>query len=222
MRDIITNVRRYSYKVPVILITFQWNLSFLEKFEKNPQVKTFMKIRPVESVFFSADRQTWQSRYSFSAFKQKRLKRSGTFNQNLHRGENCIVLKIPRDINYCTYENEAQDTEAEPKCFKEEWKAKRRINMTKLPTGRKNFIVCYRVFMYATCDKTFIPTARQSFLSYNMAHSRTLETLTGVLLIKKFHIFCVNRALLFFVWSSYRNPSSASLTQSTWHDTSWY
>jgi hypothetical protein len=52
------NVNMSSCKVPVTLVTFQWNLNFLDGFSKNTQIPNFMKIRPVGTEFFHADGQT--------------------------------------------------------------------------------------------------------------------------------------------------------------------
>jgi hypothetical protein len=63
-RDIINNVKCSSCKMPFILVRFSWNLSFLDRFSKNPQVPNFIKIRPVEAEFHpdgQTDRQTWRS-----------------------------------------------------------------------------------------------------------------------------------------------------------------
>jgi hypothetical protein len=57
-RDIIINVRRSSSKVPVILVRFQWNVNFLDRFSKNTQISNFVKIRPVGEELFHADGQT--------------------------------------------------------------------------------------------------------------------------------------------------------------------
>ena len=44
-RDIIQNVYRSSCKVPAILVRFEWNLNFLDRFLKNTQVSNFVEIR---------------------------------------------------------------------------------------------------------------------------------------------------------------------------------
>jgi len=59
------NVYRSSRKVPVILVRFQRNFSFLKTVLKNIQIPNFMKIHPVEAKLFHADRQThrWRGRH---------------------------------------------------------------------------------------------------------------------------------------------------------------
>jgi len=57
-RDIIKNVYWSSWKLPVILVRFQWNWTFLDIFLNNTHTSYFMKIRPVEAEFFRVNRRT--------------------------------------------------------------------------------------------------------------------------------------------------------------------
>jgi len=52
LRHTITNVRRCSCKVAIILVRFQWNLNFLGRFSKNTQISNFTKLRPVGADLF--------------------------------------------------------------------------------------------------------------------------------------------------------------------------
>ena len=59
------NSARYYHKCTyvfmwsaVILVRFEWNLNFLDRFSKNTQILNFMKIRPVEAELFHVDRRT--------------------------------------------------------------------------------------------------------------------------------------------------------------------
>ena len=54
----ITNVQRYSCKVPVVLVRFQYYLNSLYMFSKSIRISNFMKIRPVAAELFHADGQT--------------------------------------------------------------------------------------------------------------------------------------------------------------------
>jgi hypothetical protein len=60
-QDMIKNVHRFSYKVPVILVRFYCNLNFLDSFSKNTRISTFMEIRTVGAEFFHVDRRTKRS-----------------------------------------------------------------------------------------------------------------------------------------------------------------
>jgi len=56
----------HARKVPVILVRFQWDLNFLEKFSNNFQISNVIKICPsVPSCSLCTDRrrdgQTWRS-----------------------------------------------------------------------------------------------------------------------------------------------------------------
>lgn len=54
----------FSWKVPVILVCFSRKLNFLNRFSKNTQMANSMKISPVGSELFHADRRTdgWKDR----------------------------------------------------------------------------------------------------------------------------------------------------------------
>jgi len=42
----------------LINVYYKWNLNFLDRFSKNPQLSNFIKIRLVEADLFHADGQT--------------------------------------------------------------------------------------------------------------------------------------------------------------------
>jgi hypothetical protein len=54
----IKNVYWSSYKVSVTLVGFYLNFSFVDRLAKNTQMAISMKIRPVETELFHADRRT--------------------------------------------------------------------------------------------------------------------------------------------------------------------
>jgi hypothetical protein len=55
-RDIVKNVEKSSCKVPLILVGFQWNLNFLDRFSKKAHISSLIKIRPVGDKLFHTDR----------------------------------------------------------------------------------------------------------------------------------------------------------------------
>jgi hypothetical protein len=87
-RDIIIDVQvhRASCKVSVIFVRFQWNISFPHRlFQKSSNVN-FMKIRPVGAELWSCG---WtdkheEARSPFFAILLTRLKRTDSFNKDLH------------------------------------------------------------------------------------------------------------------------------------------
>ena len=52
---------RSSCKVPVILVRLYWNLNFLDRFSKNPQISNFVIIRQVGAELFRTEGRTWRS-----------------------------------------------------------------------------------------------------------------------------------------------------------------
>ena len=57
-RDVVENVDTSSCKVPVILLGFSWNSSFLDTFSIKCQISSFIKIRPLGVGLFHVARQT--------------------------------------------------------------------------------------------------------------------------------------------------------------------
>jgi len=60
-RDTMKNVYRSSFKVRFILTRFELNLNFLYRFSKNIQMSNFIKIRPMGTELFHADKHTRRS-----------------------------------------------------------------------------------------------------------------------------------------------------------------
>jgi hypothetical protein len=54
-RCMIKSVHRSSCKVPVILVTIEWHMNFLNTPSKNTQVPNFMKMHPVGAELLHAD-----------------------------------------------------------------------------------------------------------------------------------------------------------------------
>jgi hypothetical protein len=57
-RDMITNVYRFSCKIPVFLVRFEVILKFFNRFSKNFQISNFTKILPVGAEFSRVERRT--------------------------------------------------------------------------------------------------------------------------------------------------------------------
>ena len=55
-RDIVTNVKTSSCKLPDTFVRVYWNLKFLDRFSKNTEVWTLIKIRLAWADCFHADR----------------------------------------------------------------------------------------------------------------------------------------------------------------------
>ena len=57
-----------SCKVHVILVRFEWDMDFLNRFYKNIQIPNFVTNRPVGAEFFHADRRTERHDEAISRF----------------------------------------------------------------------------------------------------------------------------------------------------------
>jgi len=64
------NIYRSTWKVPVFLVRFWWNLNFLDSFSKNNQIPNFIKTFPVEAELFHASRRTEWHDEAYSNFSQ--------------------------------------------------------------------------------------------------------------------------------------------------------
>ena len=60
-RDIVINVNRSSWKVPLILVKFWSNFNFLDRYSENPRIYIFVKIRLVRAEFLRADGRTGET-----------------------------------------------------------------------------------------------------------------------------------------------------------------
>jgi len=90
-RDI-KKVTWFLYRVPVILLVFQWHLNFLDGFSKNIKTSNFTKIRPVGAELFYTGRRTDRHDEANSLSSQfwKRAPKGNSLSWSLHLS----VLKI--------------------------------------------------------------------------------------------------------------------------------
>jgi len=58
-RDMSRNVSMSSCKHVAIVVRFQWNLNFLNRFSKSTHIRNFTKILPVGAEMFHEDRRTY-------------------------------------------------------------------------------------------------------------------------------------------------------------------
>jgi len=64
------NLHWSSYKVPLVLVWFEWKVNFLGGFSENPQISYFINILPLGAQLFHADRQTDRRDEASSRFSQ--------------------------------------------------------------------------------------------------------------------------------------------------------
>jgi hypothetical protein len=86
--EIVIHVETSSCKLPVILVGFWYNLSFLSRFSKNAQISSFIKIRPMGAELFHAAGRTWRSQQWLFEILRKRLKHNGRHNLKYKGGSN--------------------------------------------------------------------------------------------------------------------------------------
>jgi hypothetical protein len=88
-RDIIINVNRSSFKVPVLLFTLYSNLNFPYNFSKNLLISNFIKIPPIGAELFHAERQTDRqtgrsSQLLFAILRKRVIKGTSVVTSNSH------------------------------------------------------------------------------------------------------------------------------------------
>jgi len=124
-RDIITNVRTFPCKVPVILVIFKSYFNLLHIFSKNLHISNFVKIRPAEAEFFDANRETDRHGEANSLF-------------------NCNFANAPTDSHQYTDRNDHEPTEG----FDTKWDGWLMVRCKVTLTGCEdgNCMVCQKHF----------------------------------------------------------------------------
>jgi len=106
-RDVITDVYRSSCKVPVIVVRFQRNYNFLDRFfSKNTQMSNFMKFRPVGAQLFYADERTDMTKLIvfFSQLYRRAQRQFYSLWRWSTRAETCCRSSFHVCANYeCTF-----------------------------------------------------------------------------------------------------------------------
>jgi len=78
------NIHRSSCNVPVVLVGFWWNWIFMNRSSKNTRISKSMKIRPVGTELFHADRNKCREKSLFAVVRRP-LKIMGVWRQGFLR-----------------------------------------------------------------------------------------------------------------------------------------